>query len=71
MRSLFLCRPISTASDSLVPQNNDTSMLKTLIERAGYKRLFDSAQEQIGDSTAQKNELATVPPEISHFDLDR
>jgi hypothetical protein len=40
-------------------------MLTTLIEHAGFKTLLDGAR-----SSAAANELAKVPDEIQHFDLE-
>jgi hypothetical protein len=40
-------------------------MLQTLIEHAGFKALFESAQ-----ASASTKELAKVPTEIQHFDLE-
>jgi hypothetical protein len=42
-------------------------MLQSLIERAGFKGLLESARNA---STADVVELATVPQEIGHFDLE-
>jgi hypothetical protein len=42
-------------------------MLQSLIERAGFKELLESARNA---STTALVELATVPQEIGHFDLE-
>jgi hypothetical protein len=42
-------------------------MLQSLIERAGFKELLESARNA---STTTSVELATVPQEIDHFDLE-
>ena len=41
-------------------------MLTTLIERAGFKELFDGAQR----TEKQQEVLAAVPTEVRHFDLE-
>jgi hypothetical protein len=43
-------------------------MLQSLIERAGFKGLLESARN--ASATADVVELATVPQEIGHFDLE-
>ena len=42
-------------------------MLQTLIEHAGFKALLESAQ---ASASATSKELAKVPTEIQHFDLE-
>ena len=42
-------------------------MLQTLIEHAGFKALLQAAQ---ASATATAKELAKVPTEIQHFDLE-
>jgi hypothetical protein len=44
-------------------------MLQSLIERAGFKSLLESARNA-STATADVVELATVPQEIGHFDLE-
>jgi hypothetical protein len=45
-------------------------MLTTLIEHAGFKALLESAQAQASTTTKIVKELAKVPDEIQHFDLE-
>ena len=40
-------------------------MLRTVIERAGFKDLFESSRSKKADAV-----LAKVPPAVSHFALD-